>query len=123
MPINRRHEELSCDLGNDEIRERGQEAARKQEARDHEERNRVSEQKLRKGNIDAYDAQIRHLLSEVRSKSTRRTVEVVDRANYETNIMETARLDTGELIRRRPLTVDEQQPNLGLAEKKARSKE
>ena len=103
---------LSCDLTPDEVRERGEEAARKQEERDTQEALRQASQKTFKGTIESLEGSVRHLLKEVRSKSTRRDIEVIQEARHDAGMMETIRTDTGEIVRTRPLTANERQTSL-----------
>ncbi len=108
---------LSCDLTPDEVRERGEEAARKAQERDTIEAERQSSQKSYKGRVESLEGQVRHLLSEVRSKSTRREIEVISEARHDAGMMETIRTDTGEIVRSRPLTANERQTSLFPAER------
>jgi len=109
MKYERRTEVLSCVLTDEEIRERGEEAARNQAERDRVEALRQSTQKEAKGAVEALEGEIRRLLGEVRAKSTSREVEVVDQRNEFEHMIETVRTDTGETVRRRAMTPDEMQ--------------
>ena len=105
-----RTEILPCDLTEAELLARGDEAARLQDDRDRAEAARDAANKASKAAIQGIEEQQHELLRQVRNKTERRDVEVIDRRNE--GAMETIRLDTSELVRSRPLTPEELQITL-----------
>lgn len=98
---------LVCELNLDEIRERGEEAARIQNTRDLKDADQKAAAREAKGYVESLDAKIRNLLGEVRSKTTHRDVEVIEERDIDAEMMLSIRTDTGEVIRRRQLTESE----------------
>lgn len=103
---------LPCPLTEAELLERGQrisELVREHGAVEEEKRSAASEYKTR---LDDLDKQIRDLAVEVRSKSALRPVEVRREKDYERDVEETIRCDTGEVIETRALAPGERQAQL-----------
>ena len=105
-------ETLPCQLTNGEVMQRGQDAGRAQLERDIREGTRVDEQKQAKREIEVLEAKIHKLLTEARTRTEHREVEVVDREDLTNDVMDTVRIDTGETVRQRPLRPDERQTRL-----------
>ncbi len=65
-----------------------------------------------KSQLSLVDGQIGILAYDVRTKAESRPVQIEDRRNDADMMIETYRLDTGERIDARPMTIDERQPKL-----------
>lgn len=121
---------LACPLNEAEIITKADEAAGMRRERD--EKRRVMERladdrKQLNKEADALDHEIGVLLKQVRNRSEDRQVQVEARRNDAERCMESFRLDTGELIGRRAMTLAELQGTLfdlsgrGLGETRADS--
>lgn len=105
----RRSEELRCELSDAEVQQRGQDAARllmQIDQLDEEKRAAAADYKEQ---IKAKETELRKLGREIRERAEHRDVPCVTRPNAAAGVMETIRLDTGELVRSRPLTHEERQ--------------
>lgn len=108
----RRHESLRCALTATEVSARAKEAATKMSEHDALETEKKETAKAMKIELDRLADIIRRLLGEVRTQTTMRDVEVLDRPNFDTGEVETVRLDTGEVERSRPMRESERQMSL-----------
>lgn len=106
---------LECELTEDEIKEKGKALARAEEERSQNK----EEKKAAVAEYDSTDkalgATISSLTKEINNKREWRNVEIEERADFETHLMEFYRKDTGERIGTRPLTVDELQDKFAFA--------
>lgn len=103
---------LACPLTEAEILTKADEAARLRRERDEKRREMerlADERKQMNKEADALDHEIGVLLKQVRNRSEDRRVQVEERRNDAERCMESFRLDTGELIGRRAMTLDELQ--------------
>lgn len=105
-------EHLPCPLTDEEWSERSEHCARLIAERDTYAEEAKREAKAVKEELAGMDAQIRGLSREIRDRRTWRDVQVRVEPDYEAGVMETTRCDTGEVIRTRPLTLDEKQQKL-----------
>lgn len=121
---------LTCPLTEAEIITKADEAARLRRERDekrHEMERLAEQRKYLNKDADALDHEIGILLRDVRNKTESREVQVEVRRNDAERCMESFRLDTGELIGRRAMTLAELQGTLfdlsgrGLGETRADS--
>lgn len=108
-----RHEEqLLCALGEDELRQRGADAARLVSQIDQlDEQRRLAASDYR-DRIKELRGKLRELSQAVRERQEERAVPCETEPNYAAGLMVTVRLDTGEIIRSRPLTSSERQGHL-----------
>lgn len=110
-----RIERLPCQLTPDEVRARGEKAAMLYAERDEVEQDYERAKEIRKERIGSIDSRISQHMQEVRTRQEHRDVRVVDRENFDDKHnpqVETVRLDTGELVRSRPMTDLERQGKL-----------
>lgn len=107
---------LRIKLTPEEVAEKADHAARLIADRDEKEEAQKAAAKHAKGVIEAIDAEIRKLSNEVRSRSTYGPVECERRLDYRSRTLTEVRLDTGEELSRRKLTIAELQRELPYAE-------
>lgn len=108
----RKAEEIRCELSEAEIQERAHAMARA-----HEQIALLEEQKKASAadfreQIKEKRRELQHLVREVRERAVDREVLCETRADLGAGVMETYRLDTGDLVRSRPLTWEERQGRL-----------
>jgi hypothetical protein len=106
---------LACRLTTDELLERGGRLAGKMDKRervDDERKEKASEYKEQLEQIDAEIAQLRRAIA---SGTEEREVPVVERRIDTGNRIEMVRLDTGEVVSERAMTIEERQGELDLA--------
>ena len=115
-------EMLRCALTDEEVATRADRCARVVKERDEAETTRKNVNKAMKKAIDDLDLEIRALAYEVRDRAAYREVNCLDRENHEAGTMETVRLDTGEVVRDRPLTAAERQLSILPPEEPVRRK-
>ena len=108
----RESETLPCPLTDDEWAERSDHCARLLAERDTFAAQAKADAKENKDELAEMDGKIRELSKEIRDRRTWRDVQVRTSPDYEEGIMQTVRCDTGEVIRTRPLTLDEKQQKL-----------
>jgi hypothetical protein len=108
---------LKCDLSKDELREKGQSLARAEQEREKNEADK-------KAAVDAFKSvdselarTIKDLTTQINNKAEHRYVEVEERLDYERNLMEIYRKDTGEKINQRALTAEELQQKFSFSAK------
>jgi len=118
-------EVLPVQLTGHELIERGTELSTVRERIDELESQRKEAASSLRGQMDELEAKSRHLVRELSTKKTLRSVEVQDEPDLHHNEMVRIRLDTGEVISRRTLTIEEitaaRQVQLGLPETSARA--
>jgi hypothetical protein len=108
----RRSETLRCELSEAELAQRSQDSARLVQQIDQlHEQKRAASADFRE-QIKAKQGELRDLAREIRERSADRDVLCESRRDVRHGVMETFRLDTGELIRSRPLTPEERQGRL-----------
>ncbi len=103
---------LRVNLTTDEVADRANRAAHKLSERDAKEADLKAHTKHAKGVIEALDAELRLLSSEVRQKATYRLTDCERRFNYDTHTVSEVRLDTGEVLHERKMTDSERQMEL-----------
>ena len=105
-------ETLRCDLTDEEVRARADQAARTY--KDAAERSEAlqAHAKEERGAIATLNAEVGQLLRAVAERAEYRPVDVKSVRNEIGGVMETVRLDTGEIVRSRPFTPDEKQIGL-----------
>ncbi len=74
-----------------------------------------------KRRLDAIETRVCELGLEVRTGREYRDVQCVERADYQDNRVEIIRVDTGEVVRMRPLEVHERQESLAFAARQPRA--
>ncbi len=99
-------------LSKEEIAERADRAAHLLADRDSKESEQKAAQKHSKSLIDAIEAELRLVSSEVRARSTHEEVQCERRYMYDTGKVVSIRLDTGEILSTRPMAEHEKQQNL-----------
>ncbi len=102
-------ERLYVELTADELREKGQELAALEKEYDETERDAKDSAKGYRESLKSQRSEIQRAVTIIDERREERMVKVVDRADYRSNEMETIRVDTGEVVRSRPLTSDELQ--------------
>ncbi len=108
--------ELRCDLNAQEVADRADQLGRELRQRSDTEKDKADSNAAFSADLKRLTSVIATLGEEVRTRSTIRPVECRSGPDYNAAVMETFRLDTGEIVARRPLTIDEAQPELaGLA--------
>lgn len=105
-------ESLMCTLTEPELAERADRAARLQYDADKITSEAKLASKAAKDRVEKIEAERRLLLSEVRTKQGYKAVECIAKADYARGLLETVRLDTGEVIRSRKLTPEERQKKM-----------
>ena len=108
----RESETLPCPLTDDEWAERSDHCARLLAERDTFAAQAKADAKENKDELAKMDESIRELSKEIRDRRTWRDVQVRTSPDYAEGVMQTVRCDTGEVIRTRPLTLDEKQQKL-----------
>lgn len=108
-----RHEEpLLCALDDDELRQRGADAARIVSQLDQlDEQRRLAASDFR-DRMKELRSKLREISAAVRERQEERMVACETEPNYAAGLMVTVRLDSGEVIRSRPLTSEERQGHL-----------
>lgn len=106
---------LECELTEDEIKEKGKALARAEEERTQNKENKKAAVAEFDSTDKALGATIGGLTAQINNKREFRNVEIEERADYETHLMEFYRKDTGERIGTRPLTVEELQEKFDFA--------
>jgi len=100
---------LPCILTEKELLERGQRAAELVSEIASQEEEKKAAAAAAKSKIDALEAQLRDVSREVRTKVERRQVEVRLEKDFDRNVEETVRCDTGEVVETRVLMPQERQ--------------
>jgi hypothetical protein len=103
---------LPCELTNEEKRLRGEALAQKRQEWEEVERARKAATQKAKAEQERIDAEADLLAEAIRTGREYRDIEVVERKNIDIRMMETIRMDTGEVIDSRPLRSDEMQTTL-----------
>lgn len=104
---------LECRLNEEELREKGKSLARAEEEKTQNAAAKKAQMAIFKSKDDGLAAVIEKLTTEINNEREYRNVETSELPNYETNLMEIYRRDTGERINTRPLTTDELQLKFG----------
>ncbi len=105
-------EKLPCKLTNDEVRRKGEELAlERKKHREVADEAKASAARF-KADLKAIDEKIDDLAEQVRSRRETREVEVIERKDMDIAMVETIRVDTGEVIRSRAMTLNERQIHL-----------
>lgn len=108
-------EMLPCLLTESEVRERGESAAALHAERKRIEEALEGEKTEAKSKLKTIDLEMGLLMHQIRTKHEDREVAVIYRENLDDATdprIETVRTDTGELVRSRPMTLDERQGKL-----------
>lgn len=106
---------LECELTEDEIKEKGKALARAEEERSQNKENKKAAVAEFDSTDKALSASITTLTAQINNKREFRNVEIEERPDYETHLMEFYRKDTGERIGTRPLSVEELQEKFDFA--------
>lgn len=114
---------LRIALTTEEVADRADRAAGLIEDRDRKENEQKAAASHAKSIVAAIDAEIRKLSNEVRTKSTYGPVGCERRLDYRARTLIEVRLDTGEELSRRNLTIAELQRELPYAEDSAKAAE
>lgn len=114
---------LKCVLNDEEIREKGQSLARAEQEREQNEAAKKAANEQFKSVDSALFSTIKSLTTEINNKCEYRYVEISEMPDYERNVMEIMRRDTGEKIDQRALTVDELQQKFNFNDSKKAVKE
>ncbi len=104
--------ELRCDLTSQEVADRADELGSALHRRAETEKAKADASASYAADLKAATSTINRLGEEVRTRSTQRPVECHAVPDFAEGVMETIRLDSGEVIARRPLEPDERQPEL-----------
>lgn len=111
-PTLRSTEELRCPLTGEELAERGADAARLCVAIENlEEERKLASREFRE-QIAVRKKELRAVVAQIRERVEERLVPCESRPDYEAGVMQTARLDTGEIVRTRTLSYAERQGRL-----------
>ena len=105
-------ESLVCHLVPGEVADRADRAARLQADHDQLAERIAAEQKSGKAQLARIAEEQHRLLEEVRTRQGYRPVECERKPDFEAGVLRTVRLDTGEVVRQRPLTPEERQTQL-----------
>lgn len=103
---------LRCILSADEVAERADRMSHLLAEHDQKDAAQKAQAKHAKSQIEEIAAKIRHLGDEVRDKATYREVEIERTFDYEDKEVTERRLDTKDVIDRRPMTPEELQMGL-----------
>lgn len=105
-------EDLPCALNPDEVRRKGEELA--QARKQYIETSEAAKAAAAgfKDKLKALDKDIDELAEQIRSRRETRPVEVIERRDPELAMIETVRVDTGEVVRARAMTLNERQVHL-----------
>lgn len=103
---------LPVQLKPEEIAAYADMAARAAAERDAKDAAREAANKLAKSEIETLDGQVNSLLRKVRERQENRTVDVERRWDFPGNAVRVVRLDTGEIVAERAMTIDERQTRL-----------
>ncbi len=104
--------ELRCDLDRGEVADRADQLARELRRRSDKEKAKADANAGYSADLKCLASTISTLGEEVRTRSTIRPVECRFHPDYDGNVMQTVRIDTGEVVARRPLVAHERQPEL-----------
>lgn len=113
--IETKTEMLPCELTDSEVMHRGQQAAKLFADRDAIETRLAGHKSVAKQQLEAIEDETAVLMRQIRTRLEDRKVPVIQRENFDdvtTPVVETVRIDTGEVIRTRPMTYDERQGKL-----------
>jgi hypothetical protein len=110
--IERFKENLPVTLTREQVEERSQRSAHLVQDCDHIEEALKAYTKTEKSRIATVQSEIRHLSSEVRSKTTYQDVPCERRYNFTTGRVSEVRIDTGEVISERDMNDAERQRDL-----------
>lgn len=119
-------ERLPVPLTREELLIKGDELAKKLTAKRALEDKKKEKAALMRADMKELDKEIDELRTEVREKRELRPVQIEVEKDFERHLMHTVRIDTGERIRSRPMTLDERQiaifPPLEVASEPAKPK-
>lgn len=104
--------ELRVDLSVKQVADRADKAAHMLADRDRKVAEFKIEKSAHKKVIDELEGEIRSLNAEVRERATHQEVQCERRFDYKSGNLIEVRKDTGEVLFERPLTADENQPEL-----------
>lgn len=107
--LDRKTMALRCKLTTDEWLARSRKLAQLLEERDAEEDAQGEEKRAMKGRLENLESEIRAVRRVVASAEEERNVEVEDHMDYENGLVLRHRLDTGQEIARRKMSLEEQQ--------------
>lgn len=114
-------EKLPCKLADEEIRHRGEELARRYSELDKIESELQTAKEIAKGKRKPVEERMSDLTRQINSRSEDRQVECVERIDWRRNCAEVFRQDTKERVRTRPLTIEERQMKLDVANRKRKT--
>lgn len=123
MPVKINTESLPVPLTHDELRQRGEKLASLLADRRRIEADLVKAKTATKSKLEQLDAEAMSVEEQIRERSERRPVEVMDLLDVERKVINRVRMDTGEVIYTRPAKFDDLQPELPLAEEGADAEE
>lgn len=106
------HERLLCKLDDSEVNARANDLARTFAARDEAKAKHTAAVAERKAAVDLHESRCKELARIVTDRAEHRLVECVEQHAEDTHEVLTIRTDTGEVLRRRPMTAEERQPKL-----------
>ena len=112
---------LSCRLTNDEVREYGQKLAVILEDIANEVARQASFKQEMKAAVTGLESQAAALGSKIRRREELRDVEVQPELDFEAGVYRESRIDTGSVIKERPITAEERQEFLPLVDGDASS--
>jgi len=102
----------------EELKARAESAAQTQAELDAAEEEEKTHRAQHKATMERHETNLRFALLAIRTGTELRPVDVIDRKDFKKGVLETVRTDTGSIVRDRPLSESERQPDLGLTEKK-----
>lgn len=105
--------ELECKLDDDEVNDRAFEAGQLDQDIQKAEDEFDAVKTEHKDEVKRMEAKRRHLLRDIRTKTTRRDVDCTVEPIYDPAfVVRTTRTDTGEIVHERPMSLDERQGRL-----------
>lgn len=105
-------EKLPCDLTRDEMLQKAEEMATQLKERAEVELTAKESAGEFKDQMKRLDRTIADRAEEVRTGVEYRQVECTERGDFRRNLVQVVRLDTGEIVRSRPMAVHERQDSL-----------
>jgi hypothetical protein len=103
---------LPVHLTDDEVRARGERIVALMQERTEADADAKRQRDAHKARVSDLDKTMTHLAHEVRTRTEHRDVEVKEAFDHDRGLVETVRLDTGEVVETRPMTARERQKPL-----------
>jgi hypothetical protein len=107
------HEDLRCPITDGEHRQKGVLLGQLLEERRQIEQRHKEERAAQKEEMATHDVKLHVCQEEVRTQSEVRSVDVEVVADFSRGVVETIRLDSGKVIRSRPMSDNERQLEIG----------